>query len=89
VIAREGRALYFHQRDGRMRKPVVIRTPFPTTEEVARKMGVSPAHTKELQKMVAEIVERWRKREEEAARKAAKNGRPTKRKRTAAKARAS
>jgi hypothetical protein len=56
-----------------MRKPVIIRTPFPTTEEVARLMGVSPERTKELQAMVAEIVERRRTREATSG-KAAKNG---------------
>jgi hypothetical protein len=72
-----------------MRKPIRITTPFPTTEEVARMMGVSPARTKEIQETVAAIVERRRKRESVAARKAAKNGGTTTRKRSAAKARVS
>jgi len=71
-----------------MRKPVVIRTPFPTTEEVARMMGVSPARTKEIQAMVAAIVKHQRE-QEAAAGKAVKNGGSAKRRRSAAKARVS
>jgi hypothetical protein len=69
-----------------MRKPIRITTPFPTTEEVARMMGVSPARTKEIQEIVAAIVERRRNKESSAARKAARNGGATIRKRSAPKA---
>jgi len=72
-----------------MRKPIRITTLFPTTEEVARTMGVSPARTKEIQETVAAIVERRRKRESVAARKAAKNGGARKLRRSAPKIRVS
>ena len=72
-----------------MRKPIRITTAYPTTEEVARIMGVSPARTKELQAMVARIMGERREKEEVAARKAQRNGGPPKSKRSRSKARAS
>jgi hypothetical protein len=72
-----------------MRKPIRITTPFPTTEEVARMMGVSPARTKEIQETVAAIFERRRKKAPLAAKKAARNGGAATRKRPASKTRVS
>lgn len=72
-----------------MRKPIIITTDYPTTEEVARIMGVSPARTKELQAMAARIFAELRERDALAARKAQKNGGPAKRKRSTSKARVS
>ena len=69
-----------------MRKPIRITTDYPTTEEVARKLGVSPARTKELQAMVARIMGELRERDALAARKAQRNGGPAKRKRSTSKA---
>jgi len=72
-----------------MRKPIRITTPFPTTEEVARMMGVFPARTKEIEKMVTEIFNRRRKEDAVTARKATRNGGSTRRGRPAARARVS
>jgi hypothetical protein len=72
-----------------MRKPIRITTPYPTTEEVARIMGVSPARTKELQAMAVRIMGELREKQAIAARKAERNGGSAKRKRSAAKARVS
>jgi hypothetical protein len=62
-----------------MREAIRITTPFPTTEEVARKMGVSPARTRELVDMVAQITANRRERGRAIARRGSKNGRVEKR----------
>jgi hypothetical protein len=41
-----------------MRKPVIVDTPYPTVWQTAKKMGVSKKRTKEIIKMVDEIVAR-------------------------------
>jgi len=62
-----------------MREAIRITTPFPTTEEVARKMGVSPARTRELVDLVAQITANRRERGRAIARRGSKNGRFEKR----------
>ena len=41
-----------------MRGPVLITTDFPTVEDVARELGVSPKRTRELVRLAEEIVAR-------------------------------
>ena len=43
-------------------KPVVIKTPYPTVEEVRKAMGLSKKRTKELEKMMDEIFEKRKKK---------------------------
>ena len=54
-----------------MRKPVIVDTPYPSVWETAKTMGVSKKRTRELIKMVDEIMARradGRKAEQAAAR---------------------
>jgi hypothetical protein len=41
-----------------MRKPVIVDSPYPTVWETAEKMGVSRKRTKEIIKMVDEVMAR-------------------------------
>lgn len=41
-----------------MRQPIVIRTPYPTPEEIAKNYGVSKKRLKELGAMVDEFLSR-------------------------------
>ncbi len=44
------------------RKPVVIKTPFPTVEEVRKALGISKKRAKQIEKMVDEIIKKSKKR---------------------------
>lgn len=57
-----------------MREAIRINTPFPTTGEVARKMGVSAVRTRELVAMVARITASRREKGHARARKGSRNG---------------
>jgi hypothetical protein len=57
-----------------MRQAIRITTPFPTTEEVARKLGVSPARTRELVEMVAQITADRREEKRAIAKRGSRNG---------------
>jgi hypothetical protein len=55
-----------------MRAPVIVDTPYPTAEQTAKKMGISPKRAQELTKLAHEIYERREKKrlaEQSAARK--------------------
>jgi hypothetical protein len=43
------------QRDGFLKRPAIITTPYPTLDEVARMYGITKKRQKELDKLVEEI----------------------------------
>ncbi|MDO8574816.1 MAG: hypothetical protein Q7R61_00875 [bacterium] len=44
------------------RKPIIIKTPYPTVEEVRKKFGVSKKRVKQIEKMMDEIFKKERKK---------------------------
>jgi hypothetical protein len=61
-----------------MRKPVLITTPYPTTDETARELGISKKRQKELEKLALELHLKL-KAERSATRKGSKSGSAKKR----------
>jgi len=39
-----------------MRKPVIITTPFPTVEEIARRSNMSPSRVAEIRRLAAKLI---------------------------------
>lgn len=48
------------------RKPVVIKTPYPTIEEVRKKLGLSKKKVKQIEKMMDEIFKKSKKRKKKS-----------------------
>jgi hypothetical protein len=61
-----------------MRKPALITTPYPTTDETARKLGISKRRQKEIEKLALELHLKF-KAERSAKRKGSKSGSAKKR----------